>query len=136
MKRMLFLNKPVAYLQNDDFDKKGNLINSSIPKNKPVIIMIQANFCGYCTKSKPDFQNFADKNSGKYFFATIQGDGTQPGEKELGERLEIIHPKFRGFPSYVGYKNGKFIKVHEGGRDEKSLENSVSEKISFFKKKN
>jgi thiol-disulfide isomerase/thioredoxin len=120
---MLFLNKPVAYLQDEDFDKNGNLINKEIPKNIPTIIMIQANFCGYCTKAKPDFQSFADKNVGKYFCATIQGDGKEEGEPELSKRLNLIHPKFRGYPSYVGYKNGKFIKIHDGDRDKKSLEN-------------
>ncbi len=119
---MLYLDRPVAYLQDTDFDKKGNIINKEIPKNKPVIIMIQANFCGYCTKAKPDFQKFADKNGSKYFYATIQGDGTEKGEPELAKRIEMIHPKFRGFPSYVGYKNGKFVKIHEGERDVKSLE--------------
>ena len=124
---MLYLNKPVAYLQNFDFDEKGNLINSNIPKNIPVIIMIQAKFCGHCTNAKPEFQSLANNNVGKIFCATIEGDGEYDGEPELSKRLKIIHPKFRGFPSYVGYKNGKFIKVHDGERDEKSLKLFVEE---------
>jgi thiol-disulfide isomerase/thioredoxin len=118
---MKYLNKPVAYLQDFDFDGKGKLINEKIPKNKPVIIMIQANFCGYCTQAKPAFQEFANKNSDKVFCATIQGDGTEEGEKELSKRLKQIDPNFQGFPSYIAYKHGEFLKIHDSGRDYDSL---------------
>ena len=118
---MKYLNKPVAYLQDFDFDKNGNLINEKIKKNKPVIIMIQANFCGYCTQAKPAFQEFANKNSDKVFCATIQGDGTEKGEQELSKRLKKIDPNFQGFPSYIAYKKGEFLKIHDSGRDYDSL---------------
>lgn len=118
---MKYLNKPVAYLQDFDFDSSGNLINQSIPKNKPVIIMIQAEFCGHCTTAKPAFQDFANKNKDRVFCATIQGDGKQKGERELSKNINKIHPNFRGYPSYVVYKNNKFFKIHEGGRDLDSL---------------
>lgn len=118
---MKYLNKPVAYLQDFDFDQFGKLINQKISKNKPVIIMIQANFCGYCTQAKPSFQDFANRNSDKVFCATIQGDGTEEGEKELSKRLKKIDPNFQGFPSYIAYKKGEFIKAHEKGRDYESL---------------
>jgi thiol-disulfide isomerase/thioredoxin len=119
---MIYLKKPVAYLTNSDFDENCNLINDKIPKNIPVVIMIQAKFCGYCTQAKPAFQEFANKNQGKMFACTIEGDGTQPGEKELNSKLKKIDPSFRGFPSYVGYKNGKFVKTHQGGRQLEDLE--------------
>jgi len=123
---MIYLNKPVAYLVDTDFDANGNLINPQIPKNIPVVIMIQAKFCGHCTNAKPAFQEFANKNQGKIFCATIEGDGTQKGEKELSDNLKKIDPTFRGFPSYVGYKNTKFIKSHNGGRKLQDLENFAS----------
>ena len=119
---MSYLNKPVAYLQVTDFDDNGNLINPKIPKDIPVVIMAQGNFCGYCTKSKPDFQDFANQNQGKFFAATIQSDGKEPGEAELSKKLNKFFPKLRGFPSYFGYKNGKFVKEHEGGRDKDALQ--------------
>ena len=83
--------------------------------------MIQAEFCGHCTTSKPAFQEFANKNKDKVFCATIQGDGKQKGESELSKNIKKIYPDFRGYPSYVVYKNNKFFKVHDGGRDLKSL---------------
>ena len=118
---MEYLNKPVAYLQDQDFDANGNLVNSSIPDNIPVVVMLQAKFCGYCTQAKPALQEFADQNVGSVFVATVQADGDMPGEKELGKRLSKIIPGFRGFPEYVLYKNGKRIDKKIKGRSLQDL---------------
>jgi hypothetical protein len=119
---MKYLNKPVYYLQITDFDSEANLINPNIPKNIPTIIMIQAGFCSHCTTSKPAYQEFANKNQDKAFFTSIQADGDQPGEKELGKILSKIDPTFRGFPHYMAYnKNDKRI-THNGGRSVAELE--------------
>jgi thiol-disulfide isomerase/thioredoxin len=106
----LWLNNPVAYLQDNDFDTNGHLINPKIPKDVPVVIGIFGNFCGYCTKAKPAFQEFANKTQGKVFCVTIQGDGEVEGEKALAKRIKQIDPSFQGFPSYVLYKNGKYVR--------------------------
>jgi len=122
---MKYLNKPVAYLVDSDFDNNGNLVNPEIPKDIPVLIMVQANFCGHCTHAKPEFKKLADENNNKIFCATIQGDGQEKGEKELGQRLSNMFHKFRGFPEYMLYKNGKFVKQHEGGRSSNELKEFV-----------
>ena len=114
-----FLNYPIGYLQVTDFDANGNLINPNIPKDKKVLIMIQANFCGYCTKAKPDFQDLA--NEGDVMCLTIQADGEEKGERELGEMLRTIDPSFKGFPHYVLYRGGKRVATHEGGRTRADL---------------
>ena len=119
---MIYLNKPIAYLQDSDFDKDGNLLNDNIPTDIPVVLLIQAAFCGYCTMMKPAFQEFAEKNKGVVFCATIQGDGKELGEKELNSRIKSIDKSFRGYPSIVGYKNKKFVKTHTGGRTLNDLE--------------
>ena len=118
---MSYLNKPVAYLVNDDFDADGNIVNNQVPKDKPVLVMLQANFCGHCTTAKPAFQELANKHHDTIFFATIQADGKEPGEAELGKRLSSIVPGFRGFPEYVLFKNGKLVKKHEGARTVEAL---------------
>jgi thiol-disulfide isomerase/thioredoxin len=117
----MYLNKPVAYLTNEDFDSNGNLINPAIPTDKPVIIMIQAGFCSHCNTAKPAFQQFADKNADKIFAATIQADGEVPGEAELGKRINSIDSSFRGFPTYIAYYKGKRT-IHNGGRGVSDLE--------------
>ena len=118
---MKYLTVPIIYLKNSDFDKKGNLIDPNIQKDKIVIIMIQANYCGYCTIAKPDFQEFANEisnNNSKYICATIQGDGN---DKKLAKRISKIYPNFQGYPSYIVYKDGKYLQDYQGERDKKSL---------------
>ena len=117
----MFLNNPVMYLQRSDFNDNGDIINEEIVDKQPVMIMIQAGFCGHCTKAKPEFQEFADKNKGIITAATIQADGTMPGERELNEIINKIDPEFKGFPSYILYNKGKRIH-YEGPRDSKSIE--------------
>jgi thiol-disulfide isomerase/thioredoxin len=123
---MMFLNEPIAYLVDSDIDSSGNLVNEDIPKDIPVMIMIQAGFCGHCTNAKPAYQEFANNNVGKVFCATIQADGKEAGEKELGKRLSTFLPEFRGFPDYRVYHKGKMVKNHKGGRNVKDLENCIS----------
>jgi thiol-disulfide isomerase/thioredoxin len=118
---MKFLNKPVVYLQNTDFNEGELTLPPSITKNRDVLIMIQSNFCHFCSMSKPDFQRFAETHE-NILCATIQGDGEVKGEKELMNKIETIHPNFKGFPSYVAYRHGKRVGVHEGGRGLKELE--------------
>lgn len=122
---MTYLSTPVAYLVDSDFDSNGNLINPDIPKDKPVFIMIQAKFCGHCTHAKPEFQKVAEKNKDKYFFATIQGDGTEPGESELAKKLSNFIPEFMGYPEYVVYYGGKFKEKYNGGRKEENLQQYI-----------
>jgi thiol-disulfide isomerase/thioredoxin len=125
---MIYLKKPIAYLTNNDFDENNNLVNPRVPKDIPTIIMIQAKFCGYCTQAKPAFQDFAAKfdGTGKIFIATIEGDGDQVGEKELASKIKKIDPSFRGYPHYIAYKNGKYLKTHNGGRSMSDLEKFVN----------
>lgn len=118
---MKFLQKPIIYLEDSDFDSEGNIINPHLKTNKPVFIFIQANFCGYCTQAKPDFQSLAEKYQNKCIFATIQGDSEIKESKELMKKLDKIYPELRGFPSYIIYYNGRRI-IYEEGRDFDSME--------------
>jgi thiol-disulfide isomerase/thioredoxin len=111
-----YLNKPVAYLQDSDVDDEGNLINPDIPSDIPVVVILQANFCGYCTQAKPAFQDFANANEGKVFCATVQGDGTEEGEANLSKKLNKMKESFRGYPDYVLYLNGKKVDKEITGR--------------------
>lgn len=123
---MPFLNKPVAYLTIEDFDAQGNLVNPNIPKNVPVVVMLQAGFCPHCHAAIPAYQQFADKHQGAVFCATVQADGKEPGEKEVGEILSKVKPGFRGFPDYVLYMGGRPTQKQIKGRNVQHLEQFVS----------
>ena len=126
---MKYLNKPVAYLVDSDFDANGNLSNPQIPKDKPVLLMIQADFCGHCTRAKPAYQEFADKNKNKVFVATIQADGQEKGEEDgIGKRVEVLDSSFQGFPHYMLFWKGKRI-THNGGRGVSDLEEFVNSNL-------
>lgn len=122
----MYLNKPVAYLTDEDIDASGTLVNSKIPQDKPVFLMIQANFCGHCTKAKPDFQKLANDMQNKVFFATIQGDGKEKGEPVKNDKFKVITGgKFMGFPTYAGRNSsGKWVE-YEGGRDYASMKKFI-----------
>jgi thiol-disulfide isomerase/thioredoxin len=131
-----FFELPVYYLERSDFDDNGNLIVPEL-RNKKVIIMIQANYCGHCTNAKSDFLKAAKhmeqlgKNGGTSYkngvvFATIQADGEGRGEKAFGDFLGRIKPNFVGFPDYVLYVNGKRLQDNgPPGRDFNNLINYV-----------
>ena len=104
---MLYLNKPVAYLEDQDFDVNGKLL---INTNLPVVILIQASWCSYCTKVKPTFQEFANKTQGTIFCATIQIDGDRKSEELLGRRIPKLFPNIKGIPKYILYINGAIVK--------------------------
>lgn len=121
----LTFKKPIAYLEDQDFDKNGKLINP-IPNNIPVVIMLQASWCPHCTVAKPAFQQFADKNKGKVFCATIQSDGERDSERNLGKRINMLKANFQGFPDYLLYIGGNVVDKEVEGRDVVSLERFVN----------
>lgn len=119
---MKHFNNNVAYMEDSDFDATGNLVNPKVPKDIPVVIMAQASWCPHCTTAKPAFQEFANKNAGKIFCATIHSDGDRETEKALGKRMKTIKPGFRGFPEYLCYNGGKRDDKDTKGRGVKDLE--------------
>lgn len=111
--------KNVFYLEVSDINKNGSL-KSYVGNGDPVIIMAQANFCHFCTEAKPAFQQLSKEHC-KAVPCTILIDGEQ-SEKAASKFLQMWDNNHRGVPAYFGFdKNGKFKKVHSGGRDVNSL---------------
>ena len=116
----------VAYLEDSDLDKNGNIINPDIPCNMPVLIMMQASWCPHCKHATPDFDKFAELYQGKVFCATIQSDGDRESEKALGKRIkENIKPNFRGFPDYALYIGCKRVNKEISGRSVEDLKKFI-----------
>jgi len=105
----------VAYIEIQDIDSQGNL-KPHVGKGKPVVVMALGTFCGYCNKAKPAFEEFA-RLPNNVVAGAIQIDGDEP-DKKSAAFLKKWHPGYRGVPTYLGFDgNGKFSKVHTGGRD-------------------
>ena len=117
------LKYPVAYLEIQDFDADGNLMLSHF-EGMPVMVMIQAGWCGACTQAKPEFQRYANMNIAGA--ATIQNDGERESERQLAAIVSRIYPeKMIGFPSYMLITgDGKRI-AYNGPRDAESIKNFV-----------
>lgn len=109
----------VPYLEDSDFNKDHSL-KPHVTQGKPVVVMAQGQFCGFCTKAKPAFEKFAH-SSKNVRGVTLQIDG-HPSEKKAGERIGKLDKGYRGVPTYLGFdSNGKYIKTHNGGRDQQSI---------------
>ena len=106
----------VPYLEDGDITSDGNL-KPSFTEGKPVLLLVQANFCPHCTTAKPDFQKLLDCKE-KFKIATVQGDGDAM-DKAASEKLS---KNVRGFPTYLVFnRDGTFKEVCEAGRDYSSL---------------
>ena len=112
----------IPYLEGQDINQDGSLKGIVIEKSKgrPIVMMVQGNFCGYCTKAKPDFSQFAKQTPG-VFVVTVQTDGSD-SDRAAAKNLSAVN-KAPGVPSFLGFdKNGKFKSIHNGGRDVASLQ--------------
>ena len=100
---------PVLYLHRDDFMKtsSGELILKGFDKNDIVVIMVQGGFCGYCTRAKPDYLEFASRMAKKsdVYTCTIQIDNEDCGE--FNDLRDILFKQ--GVPSYIAFKGGRLI---------------------------
>lgn len=112
----------VGYLEDDDVNQKGILVNPEINMNLPSVLFIYATWCGYCKQSLPDVQKFADENIGKVNVLAIQADDPRPTVKALSSRIKTTYPEFKGFPTFVKYSGAKPVKKQLQDRSVKGLE--------------
>ena len=109
----------INYLEIQDFNSDGSL-KPYVGKGKPVVIMAQGNFCGYCQTAKPAFVEFA-KTCKTAVACSIEIDGEQ-SEKEAAKFLGKWDNNYQGVPYYFGFdSSGKYVKSHTSGRSTQSL---------------
>lgn len=120
------LTRPIAYLERSDFTDQGVLINPLLAQ-QPVLIMLQAGFCGYCDQAKPSFQQFAEE--GLITCATLQPDGDRPSERDLQRIVDKIYPGFKGYPGYLLVKPDGTKIPHRGGRSAHELREFIIQYI-------
>lgn len=119
-KEMEKLMVNVPYLDGFDINQDGSLKNY-VSQGAPCVVMVQGNFCGYCTQAKPMFSQFAQMTKRGF---TVQTDGN-PSEQEAAKFSQIWTPKVGGqggVPAFIGFNsNGIPVKIHMGNRDIESL---------------
>jgi thiol-disulfide isomerase/thioredoxin len=106
----------VTYLEGSDINQDGSIKPHALT-GKPIIVMVQGNFCGHCTRAKPAFAQFA-KNP-YCSCMTVQIDGDE-GDKAAGQALSAVN-KSPGVPVFLGFsRDGKYVKVCDGPRTPES----------------
>jgi len=77
-------------------------------KSKPKVILLKAEWCGYCKKFKPEWEILTNNNNlnNKVEFITLDSEK---------DKEEINKYKIQGFPTILINKNNK-ITSYEGSR--------------------
>jgi thiol-disulfide isomerase/thioredoxin len=111
-----FNNSPVYFLEDSDFTANGKLKHKT---SKPVVIMVMGSFCGHCNSTAPIYEQFAQENPSVTSMAIlVDGDRT---EKALAQRMNTFIPGIQGIPAFVLFRNGKYVKTHQGPRTVEAL---------------
>jgi thiol-disulfide isomerase/thioredoxin len=113
-------NENIAVLENKDFSSDGKLL---INESKPVLIMLFGNSCPHCVHAKPEFSKAARK--GGALFAVIPTDGPFV-DSALLKRIPKFIPNVKGIPTFVLFRNGRYIKTHEGARTEEGFRKFIN----------
>jgi thiol-disulfide isomerase/thioredoxin len=99
----------IPYLEMKDVMQDGSLPPKTT-KGKPVVLLIQSDYCPHCTHCKPDFQEFADTTP-EVTALTIQTDDGGDGQS-----LGRLYPT-QGVPAILGFSSdGKFKSMYQGPR--------------------
>lgn len=100
------LHTPVIYLETKDIAQ--NRIRGHQGHG---VLLVQGDFCGYCTKLKPHYQHLAQEFFPRHFF-TIQVDSSSHGEQGFsnGELVtQFVHEPVQGIPYLRKVRNGKAV---------------------------
>lgn len=92
---------PIIHLEPNDVDK--GVIRGH---RGPGVVLIQGNFCGYCTAMKPHYQALAEMYP-DIRFMTVQVDGPNPefGDGKLVQQL--VQDDVNGIPYVRKFHNGR-----------------------------
>lgn len=107
----------LPHLDNSDFSSNGDLIRN---KGKVGVVMMQGNFCGFCTTNKGFFQQFFDNHKDQYFIATLEVDSDRAAQ--LMSRIKKVVKNYSGVPFYLLYSpSGRLLMAHTAPRSYEEL---------------
>lgn len=113
----------IYYLENSEFDPSYTLHSTLLnAQGKPLfggvtIVMVQGNYCGYCTKLKPIFQQLANELTSRGIdFATIRIDGDGLGERlfRTDALTQILGHPLEGVPYICKFYQGRIVDAYQG----------------------
>lgn len=109
-------------LKASDFKIQGKkvYINPSKTKSVPGMLLIFGNFCSYCHRFMPTFNEIADNIGKGYTCMSIES------EELKGQDALISALDFQGYPTicFVS-QNGLIMNQYNGSRDKKSILNEI-----------
>lgn len=129
---MTKLYPPIFYLENDNFDKVSGklipivnpLIQGDILFDNLTIVLVQGDFCRYCTNFKPVFQKIANETYEYMDFATIQVDSSSRDKLTNSEISRFLNLDKISLPTLVKIYKGQVLptKLHGEKSEEQVLD--------------
>jgi thiol-disulfide isomerase/thioredoxin len=107
----------IQNLNATDFFVRNNqvYINTPLLNNKPFMLLVWANYCGYCHQFMPDYKSLSLQTTRFNFFAIEAKELDK--KKEIGKTLNI-----NGYPTILfGNTKGLIAEDYQGNRDITSL---------------
>jgi len=117
-----FNNGHIVFLEREDFTDDGTFKHNQ--GLKPMLVMVMGNFCGFCKKAAPMYKKLSEENP-NIICATVVIDG-KPSEKELSSLISSKITPVPGVPTFLLFKNGKYVATHSGERTADSLKDFCS----------
>ncbi|HJM68395.1 MAG TPA: thioredoxin family protein [Candidatus Babeliales bacterium] len=108
--------KPIADSNTTSITTSAEL-SKLMSGDKPVVVKFYTNWCGYCKKIKPAFDDLAAANQADVTFVEVDGDKAA----ELTEKYDV-----EGFPTFISFHKGKKVKTISGA-DKAALQEHVTE---------
>jgi thiol-disulfide isomerase/thioredoxin len=108
---MYFNDGSVIFFEESDFNGEQLKVNFG---QKNVCIMLMGSFCGHCQTAAPVYQQLANQLHGKIVFGAVMIDASD-SEGNLGRKLGKM-ANVNGVPTFLLFKNGKMVAVHDGPR--------------------
>ena len=101
-----------VYLQpKEGFECKPEEIDAYIRSSEPTMVLFYADWCGYCTKLKPVWEEAATQaNTDTNRMIKIDVGGKDPEHKDLMKKYQI-----EGFPTILVFQNGTPV-TYKGDR--------------------
>lgn len=106
-------NSPVLFLESKDIAANGA---PRIDTMRPIVVAIMSTSCPHCINAEPAFGDFAKSERDRILCATVMSNGSADEQRAASLLGGSIPGGIMGVPMFVLYRNGVYVKTHQGGR--------------------